>query len=792
MLANYLKLAVRHFVRHKGYSLLNVAGLAVGMACCLLIAAYVHDELQYDRMHAATDRIYRVTLQLEGFEEGANAPASLGPALAQYYPEIQSSVRVFKHWFAPLIGYGDRGFIEDRVFFADSSFLSVFSFPLVRGDRVAALRQPNSVLLTTSTALKYFGAEDPIGKQLRFNTEIELTVTGVLAEIPHTSHFHPDFVVTFATLSSVFGPQILNTYGMNAFKTYFLLTESEAAPALNTKIARFIPEQIDANRKAVLRLQPLTDIHLHSQLTGEFEANSDIRYVYILSAIAFLILIIATINYTNLAIAQSTSRAREVGIRKVIGAHRKSLFLQFIGESCIHVVAALVLSLVMAELATPLVNELFGKELSVLRFFNGWSLLLLLVLAMSLSTIAGSYPALLVSRFQPAGVLKGISGKGVSTSRMRQGLLVLQFSAAAVMAISAMVVHNQLEYVKTTKLGFQKEQVLVVRVKDGAITHTPGALRTELLRLPRVQSVAWANALPGRGHAGDRMRWEGSAEGQYFTTSVNWIDESFLATLDLQIVAGRNFSHPLDFGEEKVALINEEAVRAVGWASPQEAIGKGLFGAGTQQGTARIIGVIKDFHFESLHKKITPLVLFPQATAAYLLIRVAPGNLPHTLTELKTIWERFATEQTFAFSFLDDDFDNLYRAEERWSALIGAGALLALLTACLGLFGLASLLVEQRTKEVGIRRVLGASVAGVMLLLSKQFLKWVALANVIAWPIAYAMAKLWLQDFAYRAEPGITLFLLSALATSLIAFVTVSYQAVKTATANPVEALRYE
>lgn len=792
MLKNYLKIALRYFVRHKGYSVLNVMGLAVGMACCLLIAAYVQDELQYDRMHTAAARIFRVTFQLEGFDESANGPAPLVPALAAQYPEIQSSVRVFKHWFAPLIANGEQGFIEERVFFADSAFLSIFSFPLLAGDRATALQQPNSVLLTTSMARKYFGAEDPIGKQLRLNTEIALTVTGVLAEFPHASHLHPDFVVSFATLSSIFGPPILNGYGMNAFKTYVLLRESASAPELNAKIARFIPERINPNRKAVLRLQPLADIHLRSQLSGEFEANSDIRYVYILSAIAFLILIIATINYTNLATAQSASRAKEVGIRKVTGAHRKAIIFQFIGESFVNVAVALILSLGLAELATPFVNTLSGKALSVLAFVNGWNLPLILGLAIMLSVIAGSYPALFISRFQPAAVLKGMSDKGMRLSRLRQGLVVLQFSAAAVMAIGAMVVYNQLEYVKSTKLGFQKEQVLVVRVKDGAITNNPNALRTELLRLPKVENVAWANAMPGKGHAGDRMRWEGSTDEQFFTTSVNWVDENFLTTLDLKLAAGRNFFNPADFGNEKGVILNEEAVRAIGWASPEQALGKAIFGAGTEPGNHRVIGVAKDFHFESLHQKITPLVLFPQATAAYLLIRVAPQNLQQTIADLKAAWNRFAAEQTFAYSFLDDDFDSLYRAEERWSALIGAGAMLALLTACLGLFGLASLLVEQKTKEVGIRKVLGASVPGIILLLSKQFLKLVALANIIAWPIAYAMATLWLEDFAYRVEPGVALFLLSGIATSLIAFVTVSYQAIKTATANPIEALRYE
>jgi putative ABC transport system permease protein len=792
MLKNHLKLALRYFVRHKGYSILNVMGLAVGMACCLLIAAYVQDELQYDRMHVAADRIFRVTFQLEGFDESTNNPAPLGPALAAQFPEIQSSVRLFKHWFAPLIANGEQGFIEERVFFADTAFLSVFSFPLAAGDRATALQQPNSVLLTASSAQKYFGAEDPMGKQLRLNTDIALTVTGVLADIPPTSHLHPDFVVTFATLSSIFGPQILNGYGMNAFKIYVLLREAAAAPELNAKIARFIPERINPDRKALLRLQPLNDIHLGSRLSGEFEANSDIRYVYILSAIAFLILIIAAINYTNLAIAQSAGRAKEVGIRKVTGAHRKALVLQFIGESFVNVAVALILSLGLAELATPLVNALSGKALSVLALVSGWNLALLAGLAIMLSVIAGSYPALLISRFQPAAVLKGMSDKGVKLSRLRQGLVVLQFSAAAVMAIGAMVVYNQLEYVKTTKLGFQKEQVLVVRVKDGAITSNPNALHTELLRLPKVESVAWANAMPGKGHAGDRMRWEGSTDEQFFTTSVSWVDENFLTTLDLKLAAGGNFSSPADFGDDKIAIINEAAVRAIGWASPEAALGKTLFDAGTASGRPRIVGVIKDFHFESLHQKITPLVLFPQATAAYLLVRVAPQKLQQTIADLKTTWDRFAAEQTFAYSFLDDDFDSLYRAEERWSALIGAGAMLALLTACLGLFGLASFLVEQKTKEVGIRKVLGASVPGIILLLSKQFLKLVALANVIAWPIAYAMATLWLEDFAYRIEPGAVLFLLSGIATSLIAFVTVSYQALKTARANPVEALRYE
>ncbi len=792
MLSSHLKLAARHFTRHKSYSMLNVLGLAVGMACCLLIAAYIQDELRYDRMHAAAERIFRVTFQLEGFDESANGPAPLGPALAEHYPEIQASVRVFKHWFAPLLAHGDQGFIEERVFFADSAFLSVFSFPLVRGDRATALQKPNSILLTETTARKYFGAENPVGKQLRYNAEIELTVAGVLADVPHTSHLHPDFIVSFSTLSSVFGPQILNGYGMNAFKTYILLKESASAPDLNAKIAKFIPERIDPNRKAVLRLQPLTDIHLHSQISAEFEANSDIRYVYILSAIAFLILAIAAINYTNLSIAQSTSRAKEVGIRKVAGAHRKSLFLQFMSESFVYVFVALVLSLGLAELATPFVNTLSGKELSVLEFVGGWHVVLILGVAIVLGVAAGSYPALFVSRFQPATILKGTSEKGVKLSRIRQGLVVLQFSAAAVMAIGALVVYSQLKYVKTTKLGFQKEQVLVVRVKDGAITSNPGALRTEFLRLPNVASVAWANAMPGKGHAGDHMRWEGSTEEQFFTTAVNWVDENFLATLDLQLAAGRNFSQPLDFGAKKVALINEEAVRAMGWASPEAALGKTLFDAGTASGRPRIIGVIKDFHFESLHKKITPLVLFPQTPAAYLLMRVSPANLQQTLVELKSVWDRFAAEQTFAYSFLDEDFDHLYRAEEKWSVLIGAGALLALLTACLGLFGLASLLVEQKTKEVGIRKVLGATVPGIILLLSRQFLKLVALANVIGWPIAYALAVVWLEDYAYRIEPGLSLFLLSGLTTSLIAFAAVSYQAIRTATKNPITTLRYE
>jgi putative ABC transport system permease protein len=530
----------------------------------------------------------------------------------------------------------------------------------VEGDKDRALRQPFTVLLTASTARKFFGEENPIGKRITYDSGREFTVTGILRDIPSASHFHPDFVASITSLPAIMWPTALEGYFNSAFKTYVLLKEGASADALDAKIHEFIPTQVSAQKNEFLQLQPLLDIHLHSNLAGEVEPNSDIQYVYALLAIAFIILMIASINYTNMAIAHSTVRGKEVGVRKVHGASRSNLIAQFIGESFVIVLASFLVGLGFAEFVLPYVDQLTGKQLSMASLTSGWNIISVLSFILLLSVIAGWYPALYISRLKPISAFKGVSDTQRVRTRIRQALVIAQFSAGISLVIGALVVYHQLEYMKTMKLGFSKEQVVVLPVKDAGVSRDPEAIRTELLRHPEVEDVSWANAMPGIVHAGDRMRWEGSASNQFLPTSVNWGDEHFLPTLKISLVTGRNFAKGPDFGKDAPAIVNESAVRFMGWKSPEEALGKTLFGGGTSQGVHRIIGVMKDFHFESLRHEISPLVVLPQASAAYLLIRVKTGDLPRTLSDLKRSWGMFTAAQPFTFSVLDQDFEALF------------------------------------------------------------------------------------------------------------------------------------
>ena len=806
MLKNYVKIALRNLLKSKGYTFINVAGLAVGLACCLLILLFVRDELSYDRHHEKADQIYRITLEaLLGEQEinGPIAPAPMAQALVNDYPEVVQATRLFTFSGETFVRYEDKRFVEERFFFGDSTVFEVFTFPLLRGDPETALVEPNTVVLTESTARKYFGAEDPMGQTIRIDEENDYEVTGVMADVPENSHFHFDFLGSLGTLDRSRSP----VWVSNNFRTYFILAEGQSAEALEAKFPAMVEKYAGPQVEEILgitieqffasggrfefHLQALTDIHLHSQLNYEIEPNGDITYVYAFSIIAFLILLIACINFMNLATARSAGRAKEVGVRKVLGSNRRQLTLQFLMESMLLSVIALGVALVLAVVLLPVFNTLSGKALQI-NYGDGAVLAGLVGLAVLVGLLAGSYPAFFLASFRIVNVLKGKGQAGLKSSRLRSGLVVFQFVISIALMIGTAMVYRQVDYVQNKHLGFEKEHVIVLERFD-ALGPQQEAFKEQIRQHPNVVAVAGANTLPGRTFGDTSFFPEGSPPDQLRNIRLLFSDFDLFETLNLELVDGRFFSH--DFSTDSTAIIlNEAAVKEFG-LTVSEAVGKRLVSPGfsdEEEQYIPIIGVMKDFHFQSLHDAIRPLGMFIGRNLSYLAVRIRPDDIPGTLAWLETEWQAFAPEQPFTYSFLDSDVDALYQEDQRQGSLFGTFALLAIVIACLGLFGLAAFTAEQRTKEIGVRKVLGASVPGIIVLLSKEFTKLVVVAFVVAAPVAYLVIDRWLQGFAFRVDISWWIFLMAGLAALVIAWLTVSYQSIRAALTNPVEALRYE
>ena len=806
MLKNYVKIALRNLLKSKGYTFINVAGLAVGLACCLLILLFVRDELSYDRHHEKADQIYRITLEaLLGEQEinGPIAPAPMAQALVNDYPEVVQATRLFTFSGETFVRYEDKRFVEERFFFGDSTVFEVFTFPLLRGDPETALVEPNTVVLTESTARKYFGAEDPVGQTIRIDEENDYEVTGVMADVPENSHFHFDFLGSLGTLDRSRSP----VWVSNNFRTYFILAEGQSAEALEAKFPAMVEKYAGPQVEEILgitieqffasggrfefHLQALTDIHLHSQLNYEIEPNGDITYVYAFSIIAFLMLLIACINFMNLATARSAGRAKEVGVRKVLGSNRRQLTLQFLMESMLLSVIALGVALVLAVVLLPVFNTLSGKALQI-NYGDGAVLAGLVGLAVLVGLLAGSYPAFFLASFRIVNVLKGKGQAGLKSSRLRSGLVVFQFVISIALMIGTAMVYRQVDYVQNKHLGFEKEHVIVLERFD-ALGPQQEAFKEQIRQHSNVVAVAGANTLPGRTFGDTSFFPEGSPPDQLRNIRLLFSDFDLFETLNLELVDGRFFSH--DFSTDSTAIIlNEAAVKEFG-LTVSEAVGKRLVSPGfsdEEEQYIPIIGVMKDFHFQSLHDAIRPLGMFIGRNLSYLAVRIRPDDIPGTLARLETEWQAFAPEQPFTYSFLDSDVDALYQEDQRQGSLFGTFALLAIVIACLGLFGLAAFTAEQRTKEIGVRKVLGASVPGIIVLLSKEFTKLVVVAFVVAAPVAYLVIDRWLQGFAFRVDISWWIFLTAGLAALVIAWLTVSYQSIRAALTNPVEALRYE
>lgn len=802
MFSNYLKITFRNLLRYKGYSFINIAGLAVGLACCIVIIVFDQYELGYDRMYPNADRIYRVSLRGRVNNTQLDMAVSCGPlaaALNADLPEVEAVTRLVNNGF-PVLRYNDKVFSEERFFRADSTFFRVFPMPFVKGDPEKALAAPWQVVITQSMARKYFGNEDPVGKRLNMDRLIDWTVTGVIEDIPEQSHFHCDFIGSLTVKD--------DNWLSNNYHTYFLLRQGTDMTEFQRKLNQLVKDHVGPQVEAALGVsfdqmlkagsrygyiaEPLTSIHLHSHLDHEIEPNGDVSYVYIFSAIAVAILLIGCFNFMNLSTARSERRAKEVGIRKTLGSQRWQLIRQFSMESILMCAIAVAIALIAVEFLLPFFRNLSGKEIHLSLFDSFWTIPALLLFTIGVGILAGSYPAFFLSSFQPLSALKQ-EAIGGARSRFRSGLVVFQFVISIVLMIGTFIVYRQLGFIQNKNLGFDQEQVIVVeKVDDIGAQLQP--FKSQILSAAGILSATNSTSLPGRLFGDSAFKVEGTGGEQVSDLMVLGCDVDFAKTFDLKMQTGRFFSreHPSD---TMAVVLNATAVRQLGITDP---VGKRLLAFSGGPGRTvpyEIVGVVNDFNFESLHREIRPLVflLFHQGSFGRVMsVKVEGGTYQKTLAELESAWHTFAGEQAFEYTFFDQNIARMYMNEQRTGKIVTVFSVLAIVIACLGLLGLAAFVAERRTKEIGIRKVMGASVAGIVKLLTREFVILVVIANLVAWPIAYWITNRWLQDFAYRITIGIWVFLAAGVLALLIAFMAVAYQAVKAALANPVEALRCE
>jgi len=800
MYRNYLKIAFRNLLKHKVFSFINIAGVAIGLACFLLLALYVKDELSYDRFNTNADRIYRLSrsfLSKDGtvsLRLGHTAPP-FGPLIRQEFPEVEQSVRLLET--GGLVRYGDNVFNEEDMFAAEPSLFKVFSFDVSNGNPEKALENPFSIMFSRPMAEKYFGKENPVGKTIRIDNQFDYTVTGVFEPLPAQSHFHPNFLLSFSTLNDprVYGAEDLRTnWGNNSFSTFLLLPENydpqkliKAFPAFQNR-----NEGPNASTYSVLDLMKLTDIHLHSHLDSEIEANGDIQYVYLFSAIAIFILIIACINYMNLATAKSAMRAKEVGMRKVIGAVRSQLINQFLSESILLVLIALLLAVLIVVLCLPALNNFTQKQLSFSALSDPVFIAILISITLFTGVIAGSYPAFFMTSFQPISVLKGKIASALKNGKLRQSLVVTQFAIAIVLIISTVVVYNQMRYIKNYKLGYSKDQILVLNVPDDSDTNFE-SIRQRFKEISSIREVGRSSRIPSvrllDSWSAYVMRGDTMAPTDITIKSLS-VDEDFIPAYQIEMAAGRNFSR--EYATDKTAgfILNETAVKQLGWKNAADAIGN-RFGYGDMRG--QIIGVTKDYHFESLHQKVAPMVMFNQpGRLGRVSVHISGGDIKNAVSHIESVWNSRFPNIPFQYEFLDQRFGRLYATEQTQQMLFGIFAGIAIFISCLGLLGLSMFMAELRTKEIGVRKVLGASVGSIVTLLTQDFLKLVLLAIVIASPIAWYGMHNWLQDFAYHTEINWWVFVLAGILSAGIALLTVSFQSIKAALMNPVKSLKSE
>jgi len=797
MFKNYFKTSLRYIRSYKGYSLINILGLVVGLTCFILIMLYVQFELSFDNFHKNKDRIYRVIHRSNDYYMGSNyfavSPAPLAKAMMDDLPEVQYASCAGNQKNI-LLTNKDKKFYENGII-ADENFLNIFSFKLLRGDK-STLSEPNTIYLTEKLAKKYFGGVDPVNKIIKYNDEYELTVKGILDEVPHNSHIQFDFIVSFKTWMN--DPEKKDRYKWRQnlnFHTYFLVKDGIDYKILESKVNGLIAGH-SGNRGFGFQwiLEPLDYIHLHTNYNFDWAVRSDIKYIYIFSAIGFVILLIACINYMNLATAYTARRAREIGIRKVAGARRGQLIRQFLSESVVLSFLSAVISIAAVVLLLPAVNRITGLHLSFNLLNNGYILPGILFLVFFTSLISGSYPALTLSSFSPVNTLKSglfFSSKGAN---LRNFLVVFQFCTAVIIMTGTIVIYKQLLFIKTTDIGYKKDHIVVIHSLDENVRSSYDVIKTELLQNPDITGVTRCHQLPMSMGSRTRMNFEDEKGEMEENLMINYfsVGYDYLALFGMEIITGRDFSREITSGETEGCFIaNEEAVQRIGWKNP---IGKRVDMGFEPYGNGRVIGVVKDFNYMTLHKRIEPAVILlrPSDNMRIFAVRIRPENLSGTFDFINETINNFTVMFPASVSFMDDMFYAKYKTEQNLGKMISILTGIAIFISCLGLFGLASFAAERRTKELGIRKVLGASIPEIFMLLTRGFTKLIFIANIIAWPAAYYFMNKWLQNFAYKINLTVWPFVISGFMAFWIALLTVSYQTVKAATANPVDSLRYE
>ncbi|MFH1942256.1 MAG: ABC transporter permease [bacterium] len=781
MVSNYIKIALRNIKKHKGYSFINISGLAIGLTAVIFILLYVQSETSFDKYHRKADRIYRVMRsELESSERSALMPAPLAPAMKEAFPEVEQAAR-FSISSNVHISANDKNFFEEGFAFADPAAFEMFSFTLVKGDPQTALADPFSILISESMASKYFGKEDPVGRTISYRGTHDFHVTGVLKDLPENSSMTMHFVVPFTTSEKIDSFYRMDNWKAYSYHTYFLLNEETDLHTLEAKFPSLIEKNIGKDTASGVRFffQPLRSIHMDSSRT----------VVFLFTSIAVLILIIACVNYINLSTARSAQRMKEIGVRKVVGANRGQLVRQFLGESLLFTLLASSIAIAAVWVFLPSFNAFVGRHLQFDLLKNRSFLLWLIALIGFVGCVAGLYPALVVSSRKPTTVIRG-QFVGVKGSVLRNVLVVFQFVISILLIVATLVIRGQLRFVHTKDMGFRKDNILVVDIRDQRLRRNMEALQNELKRNTNILSVSSSVFLPNSTNAATICSWPGKPEDRKQFISLNFVDYDFVDVYGIEIVEGRNFSRDFPTDADGAFLLNETAVKAIGWES---ALGKELkhFIGGR---TGKVVGVVKDFHMNSLRQAIEPLCidLNPQWDARSLSVLIKGDRISEMVSFVQQTLAKFAPGYPFVYQHFIDIFNRDYAFEQKLEAIIRLFSFLALVVACLGLFGLASFTAQQKTKEIGIRKVLGAPAYRIVLFLSGQFAKWVLIANIIAWPIAYFAMRRALQFYVYRIHLGPGFFIAAGGIALLIALFTVGYQAVRAATANPVDSLRYE
>lgn len=810
MQLNNLKIAWRNLVKNRFFTLLNIAGLAIGVACFLLICLYVTDELSYDRYHEKADRIYRINSDIIFGGTALKLAVSsdpMGAALKKDYPELEEFVRIYASEGSKMIKKDNAFIQETNVAYADSTFFDVFTFPALEGETHTALNEPNTVVISASAAEKYFGTTHAIGKFVELNDDKHslFKVTAVIKDMPLNSHFRYDFLFSMDNVDYGFG-----NYLSHNFATYLLFKKGSDVKAFEKKFPAYINKYIlpqaqgmmqvtsmeefeKLGNKLAYHLVPVTSIHLHSDRSAELGVNGNIQYVYIFSAVAIFILLIACVNFMNLSTARSANRSKEVGIRKVLGSEKGTLVRQFLAESTLVSFISILFAVGLSMVALSYFNGISGKTIALSAIASPGFLIFLFCLPIVIGLLAGTYPAFYLSSFNPITVLKGKPNAGAKKSRLRSALVVFQFATSIVLMVGTIVVYKQLNYIQTKKIGFNKDQVLTV-AGTWSLGNNYQAFRNEVEKIPGVKGSTQAAYLP--------VSSSSRSDNTFFKEAVmdikggfnmqNWrVDENYIPLMGMEMAAGRNFSREF-LSDSTAIIINESTAQLLGYKDP---LGKIIYSGanpGAEPMPQTIIGVVKNFNFESMKQRIAPLCLTLGNANWVTAFKVESSNLPAIIKEIEKKWGAFAPAMPFRYEFLDNAFSNMYNAEQRAGKVVLSFSILAILIACLGLFGLASYMAEQRTKEIGVRKVLGATVNNIVTMMSKDFMKLVLLSAVFAIPIAAWGMHLWLQNFAYRINISWWIFAAAGSGAIIIALITVSFQAIKAALTNPVKSLRSE